>query len=252
MLRSVLSDFFALPHQLPLEYIQPIQPLSFQRPTASRRPSALAFPADSEDGRPLLQSTDDSALDDGFGTGRKDVSPADADELIRRAEALGEGVRDSSLGGKRFDDLTLYEKKSVLVNRELEYVLAFPSVVKADDSLMGMGHYQHLIFLLCGLGYFLDLLYAQVFSLVAGPIRAEMGVKEADIGWLYASFNAGLMAGAMGWGMAVDVIGVSAYHDESRKQAAEAIEEMVLQSHLLDLHSLWLPLRSYVLHTVAG
>jgi MFS family permease len=74
---------------------------------------------------------------------------------------------------------------------------------------MGMGKYQYLIFFLCGLGYFLDLLWAVVFSLVAGPIQAEMGINEGDIGWLYASFNAGLMVGAMGWGMAVDVIGVS-------------------------------------------
>ena len=165
-----------------------------------------------------MQSADDSALVDGFGTARKDVAPGDAEDLIRRAETLGDGVRETSLGGKRFDDLTLYEKKSVLVNRELEYApLCTRFNVNADGSLMGMGHYQHLIFLLCGLGYFLDLLYAQVFSLVAGPIRAEMGVKEADIGWLYASFNAGLMAGAMGWGMAVDVIGVSACVDTSGK-----------------------------------
>jgi hypothetical protein len=43
-----------------------------------------------------------------------------------------------------FDGLTLYEKKPLLINREL-------------DS-MGMGKYHWYIWGLCGLGYFLNLL----------------------------------------------------------------------------------------------
>ena len=46
------------------------------------------------------------------------------------------------------EGLTLYEKKALLVNREL--------------NSHGMGRYQWYIFFLCGFGYFIDLLYAQV------------------------------------------------------------------------------------------
>lgn len=58
------------------------------------------------------------------------------------------------------DSLTLYEKKSVLVDRELD--------------AMGMGRYQWMIFFLCGFAYMLDLLWAQVFGLVASPLRQEL------------------------------------------------------------------------------
>ena len=47
-----------------------------------------------------------------------------------------------------FENLTLYEKKALIVNREL--------------NSHGMGRYQWYIFFLCGFGYFIDLLYAQV------------------------------------------------------------------------------------------
>jgi len=58
------------------------------------------------------------------------------------------------------DGLTLYEKKALLVNREL-------------DS-HGMGKYQWYIFL-CGFGYLIDLLYAQAFGLVEPAIQQEFG-----------------------------------------------------------------------------
>ena len=59
------------------------------------------------------------------------------------------------------EGLTLYEKKALLVNREL-------------DSY-GMGKYQWYIFFLCGFGYFIDLLYAQAFGLVEPAIQQEFG-----------------------------------------------------------------------------
>lgn len=59
------------------------------------------------------------------------------------------------------EGLTLYEKKALLVNREL-------------DS-HGMGKYQWYIFFLCGFGYLLDLLYAQAFGLVEPAIQQEFG-----------------------------------------------------------------------------
>jgi len=57
--------------------------------------------------------------------------------------------------------LTLYEKKAVLVNREL------------DSN--GMGKYQWYIFFLCGFGYLVDLLYALAFGLIEPAIQQEFG-----------------------------------------------------------------------------
>ena len=64
------------------------------------------------------------------------------------------------------DGLTLYEKKALLVNREL-------------DS-HGMGKYQWYIFFLCGFGYFLDLMWAQAFGLVASPLQEELGFSSTS------------------------------------------------------------------------
>ena len=64
----------------------------------------------------------------------------------------------------QMEGLTLYEKKALLVNREL-------------DS-HGMGKYQWYIFFLCGFGYFIDLLYAQAFGLVEPAIQQEFGFSS--------------------------------------------------------------------------
>lgn len=64
-------------------------------------------------------------------------------------------------GDSEMEGLTLYEKKALLVNREL-------------DS-HGMGKYQWYIFFLCGFGYLVDLLYAQAFGLVEPAIQQEFG-----------------------------------------------------------------------------
>ncbi|KAI9673533.1 MAG: hypothetical protein M1829_004040 [Trizodia sp. TS-e1964] len=89
--------------------------------------------------------------------------------------------------------LTLYEKKSLLINREL-------------DS-MGMGKYQWYIWALCGLGYMLDLLWAQALSLIASPMQQEFGFSDSEFGHVFTSFAAGLTAGAFIWGILVDIIG---------------------------------------------
>ncbi|TDZ68290.1 MFS siderochrome iron transporter 1 [Colletotrichum trifolii] len=89
--------------------------------------------------------------------------------------------------------LTLYEKKCVLVNREI-------------DS-QGMGKYQWYIWGLCGFGYMLDLLWAQAFGLVLSPLQQEMGFGNDASGNIATSFNAGLTAGAFVWGFLADIIG---------------------------------------------
>ncbi|KAI4162875.1 MAG: hypothetical protein LQ342_003592 [Letrouitia transgressa] len=95
------------------------------------------------------------------------------------------------------EGLSLYEKKALLVNREL-------------DS-HGMGRYQWHIWGLCGLGYMIDLLYAQAFGLVAPALQQELGFSgnllvlckrtgteiqaDSEYGNIFSSFNAGLCAG---------------------------------------------------------
>nr|XP_031859983.1 uncharacterized protein CI109_004590 [Kwoniella shandongensis]KAA5527055.1 hypothetical protein CI109_004590 [Kwoniella shandongensis] len=122
------------------------------------------------------------------------LSASKSEELNKRARELAGLVKEETLvGGKKFTDLSLYEQKSVLINRELD--------------LMGMGKYQWCIFFLCGFGYFLDLCWAQAFGLVAAAIQQEMGVSDARISDLSTAFNTGLMIGAFTWGMLVDILG---------------------------------------------
>ncbi|KAK3933690.1 major facilitator superfamily domain-containing protein [Diplogelasinospora grovesii] len=109
--------------------------------------------------------------------------------------ADGEAQRhvSSTDGDPDFQGLTLYEKKSLLVDRELDQ--------------QGMGKYQWCIFFLCGFGYFLDLLWAQAFGLVVSPMQQEFGFDDVDLGNLFTCFSAGLTAGAFVWGFLVDIIG---------------------------------------------
>lgn len=101
------------------------------------------------------------------------------------------------------EGLSLFEKKCVLINREID--------------AMGMGKYQWYVWCMCGFGYFLDLLWANAFGLVLGPVQQEFGfgsefmqihvVISADIffcfclddqsGNISTSFSAGLTAGTL-------------------------------------------------------
>lgn len=91
------------------------------------------------------------------------------------------------------DNMTLYEKKAHLIQVELD--------------AMGMGRYQWYIWSLCGLGYFLDLLWAQAFGLIATPLQRELGFSDAQLGNIFTAFSSGLTAGAFVWGVLVDIIG---------------------------------------------
>ena len=72
---------------------------------------------------------------------------------------------------------------------------------------MGMGRYQWSIFVLCGFGYMLDLLWAQAFGLIATPLQQELGFSDDELGNIFSSFSAGLTAGAFVWGVLVDIVG---------------------------------------------
>ncbi|KAF2156054.1 MFS general substrate transporter [Myriangium duriaei CBS 260.36] len=91
------------------------------------------------------------------------------------------------------EGLTLYEKKCVLINREMD--------------MNGMGRYQWYIWFLCGFGYLIDLMWAQAFGLVLGPLGQELNFGDKQSGNVSTSFSAGLTAGAFVWGVLVDIVG---------------------------------------------
>lgn len=88
----------------------------------------------------------------------KEDSPGDPDRL---------NYQNGHLRDPEMEGLTLYEKKALLVNREL-------------DS-HGMGKYQWYIFFLCGFGYLVDLLYAQAFGLVEPAMQQEFGFGSSKL-----------------------------------------------------------------------
>ena len=75
--------------------------------------------------------------------------------------------QDGHYPDPEMEGLSLYEKKALLVNREL-------------DS-HGMGKYQWYIFFLCGFGYLVDLLYAQAFGLVEPAMMQEFGFGSSNL-----------------------------------------------------------------------
>lgn len=105
--------------------------------------------------------------------------------------------RDSDLNlSDLFDpQRTAKENKSILMSYELDR--------------MEMGKYQWFIFGLCGLGYFIDLLWAQALGLIATPLKNEptFEASDANIATLSTAFNVGLTVGAFTWGILVDVVG---------------------------------------------
>jgi hypothetical protein len=100
---------------------------------------------------------------------------------------------EAILKGTAAHPLNTFEKKAALINVELDK--------------FGLGRYQICIWFLCGFGYFLDLAWAQGVGLIASAIYQEMNVAPEHTGDIFAIANAGLAVGALGFGLAVDVIG---------------------------------------------
>ena len=86
-------------------------------------------------------------------TSKDNASPAS--DVPARQRSVGE------IPSHELEGLTLYEKKCVLINHEI------------DSN--GFGKYQLYIWCLCGFGYLLDLLWAEAFGLVLGPLEQELG-----------------------------------------------------------------------------
>jgi MFS family permease len=101
--------------------------------------------------------------------------------------------RSDDLTSERSEGSSLYDKKCILINREID--------------AMGMGRYQWSLWALCGFGYMIDLMWAQAFGLVLSPMQQELGFGDDQTGNLSTAFSAGLTAGAFVWGVLVDVIG---------------------------------------------
>lgn len=127
------------------------------------------------------------------GNSHKMISPSDSTSKAMSSPLIDLESRGNGLDMSGLEGLTLYEKKCVLINREID--------------AQGMGKYQWYIWGLCGFGYFLDLLWAHAFGLVLSPLQQELGFGNDESGNISTSFNAGLTAGAFVWGFLSDIVG---------------------------------------------
>lgn len=120
-------------------------------------------------------------------------------EMGKPDEGNGDNVESPPSSPNSFQDAgeasesALFEKKCMLINREI------------DEN--GFGRYQMQIWVLCGFGYMLDLLWAQAFGLILEPLKQELGFKGNESGNISVAFSSGLTAGAFFWGVLVDIIG---------------------------------------------
>ncbi|BGP20800.1 hypothetical protein JCM10213_008938 [Rhodosporidiobolus nylandii] len=159
--------------------------------------SAPTLPADSY-GAPVEGVSPVPTLND---KQRDDINHDSVEGDIKRDESLDSDqlahlrVDDNELPFHlQFNQLSLFEKKSVLINRAMDEM--------NETSFWKLGRYQ-----LCGFGYFLDLCWAQIFGLVSGQLQQELGIADSRIGDMSTCFSAGMTVGAFFWGLAVDIIG---------------------------------------------
>lgn len=104
-------------------------------------------------------------------------------------------IEEAINSGHSYDGLNPYEKKSLLINKHLD--------------AMGMGRYQWCLYFLCGGGYLLDLMWAQIIGLAAPSIQQEFGFPDSKYEEIFVSFSVGLTVGALFWGIMVDIVGRS-------------------------------------------
>lgn len=97
---------------------------------------------------------------------------------------MNDAERSRSLAEELDETTSLYEKKCVLINKEID--------------ARGMGKYQWYLWGLCGLGYMIDLMWAQAFGLVLSPLQQELGFGDDRTGNLSTAFSSGLTAGIAG------------------------------------------------------
>ena len=130
------------------------------------------------------------------------------DATVVQADTAHKLAHDADLSTEPYEAVDPYAhtgqveltESSILVQKKMH-------LVNAELDRLGFGRYQLCIFLLCGFGYFLDLMWAQSYGLVLAPLQRELGLSAGELVNLSSVFSAGLTVGAFFWGIAVDVVG---------------------------------------------
>ncbi|CAI6228232.1 unnamed protein product [Periconia digitata] len=140
-----------------------------------------------EERRPLLQETfcPDSTHPTAASTDDGERGPMDTSSHVPG--------KDDDSSPPNNEPESLYDLKCRMVDLEIES--------------LGMGKYQWRLWALCGLGYLIDLMWAQAFGLILSPMQQELGFGDAQTGNLSTAFSCGLTMGAFMWGILVDIIG---------------------------------------------
>lgn len=186
-LRTRLSRKFTEPPNRPsLSHRRSLTSLSFneeQGPAAARR-ARLKVRGRSTLGEstPLVRG-DDTQEDD-----RHDDRDRNGRDRERRLTTTS-----SSQDVSDKEPRSAFDKKTDLLNDEIDR--------------LGFGRYQWGLFIVCGSGWVLDLLWAQAFGLALPQIQRELRFSEAQYGWLSTGFSIGLTLGALTWGILLDTIG---------------------------------------------
>ena len=73
-----------------------------------------------------------------------------------KPEEIGDVSNGEMAEGASIDERTLFERKAALINAEIDK--------------FGFGRYQWCVWMLCGMGYFVDLAWAQGVGLMATAV----------------------------------------------------------------------------------
>ncbi|KAF9556196.1 MFS general substrate transporter [Agrocybe pediades] len=84
----------------------------------------------------------------------------------------------------------IYHGKTLVLNRAIQEI--------------GMGRYQYMLFLVCGFGWFADSVWPLITGLILAPVTDEFKFKAP---FLSLAANAGLLVGAVFWGLGCDIWG---------------------------------------------
>ncbi|KAL2862744.1 uncharacterized protein BJX67DRAFT_385333 [Aspergillus lucknowensis] len=94
------------------------------------------------------------------------------------SEVKSEERGDLSSNEMAIDEHAIFERKMALVNSEIDK--------------LGFGKYQMCIWMLCGMGYFIDLALVKAVALMATAMFQEMDVPGGRQGLIYTCSNVGL------------------------------------------------------------
>lgn len=84
------------------------------------------------------------------------------------------------------------------------------AILNANITEIGMGRYQWSLFFLCGMGWLADNIWLQGVAIILPQVQTEFlndATGSHKISIMTISLYCGLIVGALGWGLASDVIG---------------------------------------------